>query len=141
MKTNYYIILLISSLFFSCKPTVKEADLQKLNGYWEIESVETTDKKVKQYNVNLTVDYFQLNKKLKGFRKKATADFSGIYKSNNRKDSIYIKKEQDLFILTTNTRVHSQTETILEITDDKLILENERGIIYHYKKHQKFDFN
>lgn len=141
MKTNYYFLILTFSLFFSCKPTIKDTDLQKLNGYWEIESVETTDKKIKKYNVNLTVDYFLVNRNLNGFRKKATADFSGTYKSNNRKDSIYIKKIKDLFILTTNTQVHSQTETILEISDDKLILKNEQGIIYHYKKHQKLDFN
>lgn len=137
----YYTITFLIFLVTSCQTGSKKIDLQQLNGYWEIESVTTNDNKVKQYKINTTVEYFQLDENLKGFRKKAMADFSGKYKSNNRKDSISIKKEGDNYYLNTNTQVHSQKEKIIELTAQKLLLENETGYKYLFKRHQKIDLN
>ncbi|MFD0964019.1 hypothetical protein [Pseudofulvibacter geojedonensis] len=142
MKTKFYFFLIVLSfLLNSCNHKNKEIDLEQLNGYWEIETVETTDQKVRQYNINTTVEYFYLDSNFKGYRKKATADISGKYRSNNRKDSITIKDEDGVFFLKTNTQIHSQKEKILELTQEKLLLENETGNKYFYKRHQKLDFN
>lgn len=142
MKSKlYYLLAILSILLSSCQTASNTIDIEQLNGYWEIESVTTSDHKVKQYQVNTTVEYFQVDKNLKGFRKKATADFSGTYKSNKRKDQIVIEHQSDQYYLITNTQVHSQKERILTLSSDKLILENETGNKYLYKRHQKLDFH
>ena len=80
-----------SILFFiliSCTDKVTQQDLQQLNGYWDIDKVESVDKEVTEYRANSTIDYYFLNDKNEGYRKKTTLDFSGTYKTNNIKDRI-----------------------------------------------------
>ena len=64
---SYSIVLLV---LVGCARQIQQDDLVHLNGYWEIELVESATKKIKKYSVNTTVDYFSIDAKGNGFRKK-----------------------------------------------------------------------
>jgi len=128
-------------LFMSCSKTVQHKDLQKLNGYWEIELVESAHKKIKKYAVNTTVDYFSIDKKGVGYRIKTKTDFSGKYKTNHVKDTLRVVFKNNHFVLQTHTPYDQWEENIVELTDNTLVLENDKGILFHYKKHIKYNLD
>src|SRR5690606_6245952 len=81
MRQIYPFILLL--MLLGCKKiAVAEADLQYLNGYWEIAEVEFPDGSKKQYTVNPSVDFIKLNDG-EGFRKKMQPKFDGTYNTTN----------------------------------------------------------
>ncbi len=138
---NYKVIIItVLVVFVGCNTPVKQEDLQKINGYWEIELVESATKKIKKYGLNTTIDYFNVDKNGNGFRIKTKPDFSGKYKTNKVKDTLHIVFKNKQFVLQTRTPYDSWEETIIKLTDDKLILKNDRGILFHYKKHLKYNF-
>ena len=52
-----------------------------MNGYWEINSVMIEGKEIKNYPFSGTIDYFILDEKNKGFRKKVKPKIDGSSKS------------------------------------------------------------
>ena len=136
-----YFLSLCFFILISCSGKVKQQNLQYLNGYWDIEKVESTEKKITHFGANTTIDYYFLGKDNTGFRKKTMPDFSGTYKSNNLKDSISITKKDGNFVIFTETSLNNWEDIILELTSEKLVLKNETGTLFYYKKHQKFNFN
>lgn len=135
-----HISIIIIFIFLSCNNQVTINDVQKLNGYWDISKVVDTDNKVTEYKINSTIDYYFINKKNKGFRKKTTLDLSGKYKTNNLKDSISVEKKNGNIIIKTTTALNNWEDTIVKITPDELVLKNEAGVLFYYKKHQKIKF-
>jgi len=139
---NYkFSVALFFVFLISCSKTVQQKDLQKLNGYWEIDLVESAHKKIKKYGMNTTVDFFKIDDKGKGYRKKMKPDFSGKYKTNHIKDTLQVVFKNEHFILQTRTAYDSWEEIIVKLTDDELVLENDKGILFHYRKHKKYNFN
>lgn len=136
MKYTLYFILL---LFINCTSTVTEKDLQFLNGYWEIEKVVSAKNKTTQYGINATIDFYFIDNNNIGYRKKTTPDFSGKYKVNNIKDSIRISKKNKQFVIHTSTALASWDDIIIKLTSKELVLENEKGARFHYKKYQKLN--
>ncbi|MGB1269149.1 MAG: hypothetical protein ACPG45_05375 [Flavobacteriaceae bacterium] len=137
MKTLFSLLLIVAT---SCSKNITQDDLQHLNGYWDIEFVESEAKKITKFGVNSTIDFYYLNDNNKGYRKKVKPDFSGKYKTNNIKDSIRITNENNQFIIHTSTPLDSWEDIIIELTPEKLILQNDKGVLFHYKKHEKYNF-
>ena len=81
-----------------------------------------------------------MNHNNKGYRKKVKPDFSGKYKTNNIKDSIIITHKNEQFTIHTSTPLDSWDDIIIELTPKKLILKNDKGVLFHYKKHEKYNF-
>jgi hypothetical protein len=129
------IISLISILafFISCKKEVTQNDLKKINGYWEIEFVKFPNGDKKDYKVNSTIDYFEL-KKDKGYRQKVMPQLDGTYKTNNLKENVYVKNEDDSYFLFYSTNYGKWQEEIIEVQDSILVLKNAKEVEYHYKK-------
>ena len=46
------VLFLVFGALVSCKQSIAEADLQNLNGYWEIEKVMLPDGEKKEYKIN-----------------------------------------------------------------------------------------
>ena len=136
-------LAIVALCFVACsKNKISQEDLALINGYWEIDKVETPKNQSKQYNVNTTIDFFQLDNANKGFRKKLVPDFSGKYKGNNHKISIEIKQNDEKFVLinTSKNIKDKWEEEIIAIDTATLVIKNDRNIIYYYKKHEKFNF-
>ena len=97
------VIIVISVLLLSCNQTITQKDIDKLNGYWEIEKVIKQDGDKKEYKINEAIDYIEI-KNNKGFRKKVYPQFDGKYLVNDLKEEIstqlnYIKEWGGRFVV------------------------------------------
>ena len=135
MKRILLLIVLVSVL--SCKQKITEADLSNLNGYWEIEKVELPDGDKKEYKVNETIDFFEIDGN-KGFRKKVMPQLDGTYLTNDIQEDIVIAVKDGDATIQYKTTYASWKEEIIELTKDKLVVKNEQDLEYHYKRPVKF---
>lgn len=132
---KYYLFLLLTVLI-SCKGEVSSKEISNLNGYWEIEKVELPDGSSKQYKINESIDYFKINDSLKGFRKKVILQLDGNLLTNDVKENVEVITANDLLFLDYSTDYAQWKEEVLELSNDKLVLKNENGISYFYKRKQ-----
>ena len=134
---NTLLFFLLSILFVSCKPSVNEADLAKINGYWEIQKVELPQGGKKEYKVNETIDFFSLKNNL-GFRQKVMPQLDGTYLTNDIKENIKVTNLDGVFYIDYTTNYGKWKEEILEIQDSVLVLKNKDDLEYHYKRQVPF---
>ena len=133
---RYLSIILFSILLFSCDKTYTDAELAKINGYWEIESVVMKDS-VKEYKVNSTIDYFELKGKT-GFRKKVMPQLDGTYRMNDLSEKLEIVQDSGKVYIHYKTDYAQWQEEIVELTGEELVLKNSHNMEYHYKKPEPF---
>jgi hypothetical protein len=131
------LFFLIGILFISCKQSITDADVNKINGYWEIEKVILKDGEKKDFKVNETIDFFMVKEK-KGFRQKVMPQFDGTFKTNDIKESILVSNDNGNYYINYSTQYGKWKEEILEIKDSVLVLKNKDNLEYHYKKHIPF---
>ena len=123
-------IILISSLIFSCS---NNYETEFLTGYWEIVSVSLNGEKLKNYTFNNTVDYFELNDKNQGYRKKMKPRIDGNYEINMHKIEFKIdKNKNDIYLVYGKSK--GFVETIVKIDSTNLHLKNADGYLYEYKR-------
>lgn len=136
MKKALY-ILVLAFVFTSCKQTITDQDINKINGYWEIEKVLLKDGEKKDYKMNETVDHFQVSNN-KGFRKKLMPQFDGTYLTNDVVEKISISSKDGSYFINYSTSYGKWQEEIIEIKDSTLVLKNKEEQEYYYKKYQGF---
>lgn len=129
--------LLFFTLLISCGNSISDKDLAKLNGYWEIEKAILPDGTVNEYNINPTIDFFEL-KDTVGIRKKVMPQLDGTYLVNNTSEKISISKTKNKVYINYTTEYAKWEEEIIELNDKKLILKNSHDIEYQYKKPEPF---
>lgn len=132
-----YFVLLVFTILVSCTEKISVKEISNLNGYWEIEKVELPDGSSKEYKINESVDYFEVNDSLKGFRKKVIFQLDGKLLANDVKENIEVVSIDDLMFLNYTTEYAKWKEEIIELTQQKLILKNEHGISYFYKRKER----
>lgn len=123
----------IGLIFSSCKQSIKETDITKINGYWEIVKVELPDGGKKEYNVNPTIDFFEIKDK-KGFRQKVMPQLNGKYLTNDIREEISVTNEEGDYFINYTTQYGKWKEEIIEIQDSVLVLKNKENLEYHYKR-------
>lgn len=133
----------ISLLFFvlfliSCN-SVSDEDIKNLNGYWEIKQVKLENGETKDYKVNETIDYIQVENNA-GFRQKVMPQFDGTFRTNTLKDVIKIVKAKDAYFIENKTPYGIWKEQILKLEDSTLVLKNQQNLEYTYKKFKPFSF-
>lgn len=131
------LLLFVSIVTLSCGNSISEADLVKLNGYWEIETAVMPDGSEKEYKINTTIDFFELNGKT-GFRKKVMPQFDGSYRMNDLSEKISIVQDSGKTYVSYVTDYAKWKEEIVELNDKKLVLKNNHDMEYHYKKPEPF---
>lgn len=130
-------LLIVCFVLISCHSGIKEEDIQKLNGYWEISQVDLPGGGKKDYKVNETIDFFEL-KDNQGFRQKVMPQFDGTYKTNGLKESIKVFKTGDIYFIECKTNYGKWNEEIISIEDSTLILRNKDKLEYTYKRFKPF---
>lgn len=130
-------VLIVCLVLISCHSNVKEEDLTKLNGYWEIKQVDLPNGEKKEYKVNETIDFFELTNK-QGFRQKVMPQFDGTYKTNGLKESIKVFKTDDTYFIEGKTEYGKWNEEIISIEDSTLVLKNKDKLEYTYKRFKPF---
>lgn len=128
-----FLIIFTSFFIFACNKSISDADINKLNGYWEIEKVVFPDGTQKEYAINETFDYFDV-KNNKGFRKKVMPQLNGTFIANESLEKINIRKEQDKYFIYYTTDFSKWKEELLAVSDEELVLINDAKKEYHYKK-------
>jgi hypothetical protein len=131
------LLFFIGTLLLSCKQSISEKDISKMNGYWEIEKVELPDGNMKDYKVNETIDFFQIKDKA-GFRQKVMPQLDGKYLTNGIKENISISNENGDYFINYSTNYGKWKEEIIEIKDSVLVLKNKEQLEYHYKRQIPF---
>jgi len=134
---NFTLVAFTSLVMFSCNSKVSEDDIANINGYWEIESVIMPDGSEKDYTVNPTIDYFEIKGKT-GLRKKVMPQFDGTYKVNDGSEKITITQKDDKTYIDYVTTYAKWQEELITLSDDELVVKNQHGIEYHYKKPEPF---
>jgi hypothetical protein len=132
MKSIFFYLFVVF-IFTSCQDKVSKESLSMINGYWEIQKVEFPNHEKKEYTVNETVDFIEW-KNEKGFRKKVTPQLDGTYLTNDEFETIQIKDSSGHFYLFYQTKYSKWKEQIQVLTDSILIVKNEQGFEYHYKR-------
>ena len=135
MKKIFFLLDIIS--FISCQQEIKQEDITKLNGYWEIKEVKKTDGEKKEYKVNETIDFFEVKKNV-GFRQKVMPQFDGTFKTNDIKESIKIIDSNKVYFIQYTTDYGKWKEQIIELKDSTLVLKNKDNLEYTYKKFKPF---
>ena len=133
MKHTSLILILI--LFFSCAPN-PEIFTPYINGYWEIDNVTLLNGNNRDYNYNDTIDYFELNDSLIGFRKKLKPTFLGTFETSKDVENIKIVLENDSLNIYYSTAFSSWKETILFATKEQLKIINQNKDVYLYRRYQ-----
>ncbi|MFN3755472.1 MAG: hypothetical protein ACK4RM_00815 [Flavobacterium sp.] len=129
---NYIVFTLV---FFSCGKNIHHDDIHYLNGYWEIKEVVFPNGVKKEYTINETIDFFKWNDSI-GSRTKVKPQLDGTYVSNYVEESIKLSIQSGQYILNYQTDLDQWQEIILKMTNDELILQNEKQIQYHYKRYE-----
>ena len=127
-------IFVVSALFFiSCSKKVDATDINKMNGYWEIEKVVFPNGKEKKYGINEMYDFFQV-KDFVGIRKKVTPTLAGNYLVNLDAEKITIQEGKDKFVVHYATFYSQWDEELISISENEMVLKNDKAVEYHYKR-------
>lgn len=133
MRYVYILVALIG--LAACKNKVEKLDLPYLNGYWEIEKVTFPDGSEKEYVVNTSIDYIEVND-YEGFRKKVQPNFGGTYITSNDAELFTIYENNGVFTLNYKTELSEWHEKIENLSDNNFTVLSEENIKYHYKRFQ-----
>ena len=129
-KINFVIISLFGLIFYSFNET---KNLKYMNGYWEINSVMIEGKEIKNYPFSGTIDYFILDEKNKGFRKKVKPKIDGSFEINMHEIKFEIEmKKNDIYLVYGKGK--NFVESVVKLDSTKMILKNMDGFVYEYKR-------
>lgn len=128
-----YLVLLILFLSIGCSEDITGEDLKKLNGYWEIDRVTFPNGKTKEYTVNTSVDYIQLEG-FEGFRKKVHPKLNGTFETSNDAEIFLISKEKEGFFINYKTQLSEWSERLITLESDSFSVVNSEKIEYQYKR-------
>lgn len=127
-------ILFVSFLFISCKQKIDPSDIAKINGYWEIEKVVFDEGKDKDYTINESYDFFQIDAKKDGFRKKVMPQLDGTFIVNDTYESLKVRFADDKVYFDYTTPYAKWSEELISVSKDKMVFKNTENKEYHYKK-------
>ncbi|MBT0608542.1 lipocalin family protein [Aequorivita echinoideorum] len=137
---NYFVtIFAITILATSCSKPNPEVQKNKLNGYWEIKTVQMPDGKKKEFKINTVIDFMEM-KGDSGTRTKVSPKIDGSFVTNGASEKFILKIEDDSLRLYYKTPFDSWKETVIEAKDSLLKVKNRDNKIYTYSKFRKFDF-
>ncbi len=129
-KINFVIITLFGLIFYSCNEI---KNLQYINGYWEINSVMIEGKEIKNYPFSGTLDYFIIDEKNKGFRKKVKPKIDGSFEINMHEINFEIEmKKNEIYLVYGKGK--NFVESVIKLDSTKMILKNMDGYVYEYKR-------
>jgi hypothetical protein len=123
---------------FSCKQENPEEIISHISGYWEIEEVTSAEGERKEFTINMLVDYIEINDK-EGFRKKVAPQLDGTFNITDDAEKIKVKTENNQVQLQYSTPFDEWTETVVKADKNQLVLKNETGTVYTYKRFENLN--
>ena len=135
MKRLHLIYILIVTSLVSCTQTPDEK-LTHLEGYWEIADVTTADGAKREFSLSQNIDFFEIQDNQIGIRKKVQPDINGHFTTSQSSENIDIEINGDTLVLKYTTAFDSWKETVIKASKDQLILLNEDGNTYTYRRYE-----
>lgn len=133
MMKNSLKILFVCLFLVSCQQKITTEDIQKLNGYWEIEKVTFDEGEDKEYKMNENFDYFKIANN-EGIRRKVRPQFNGTFLFNEDYENVKVRFDKDHVYLDYSTPYAKWTEELLKLTDESMLIKNDQNKEYEYKK-------
>ena len=130
-KINAFVLCLLFIFVVSCS-TNERIQIDRLNGYWEIEFVYQNGEKFFPKISKPTFDHYQIEYP-KGFLNKVTLELNGSYKTSKDKTFFEIEKKQEKYYINYKSRWDEWKFRINFLDSQKLILENANRA-FHYKR-------
>lgn len=128
-------LLFITISLIGCGSPISKPDLNQLNGYWEIVSVEFADGQKKTYTVNPSIDYIEL-KEMKGFKKKMHPKFDGTYDTSNDLEAFSIIQKEGIFLISYQNNLSAWEEQLIKLEENTFTIVNEDNVTYSYKRYE-----
>jgi len=128
-----FLITSLLILLASCNGKINQEDLIQLNGYWEIEKVILASGELKEYKINTTVDYIQIEKD-QGFRKKVYPKLDGSFDTTDDAKKFSVIDSSGVLLLSYENSLSSWKEQLLTLDKNSFSVKNEEEITYYYKK-------
>ena len=133
------IALLFITTLISCQSDVNSY-IPFIEGYWEIVSVTKDEKKIKDYKMSGSIDYFKVNPDLSGYRKKMTPRFDGAFEMSQHESNFTLSViDHHLWLNYTNNGVYYREE-IIRANNSSLVISNADGFLYTYKPYEPLIF-
>jgi hypothetical protein len=133
------IALLLFTTLNSCQSDVSSY-IPFVEGYWEIVSVTKDQKKIKDYKMSGSIDYFKVNPDLSGYRKKMTPRFDGAFEMSQHESNFTLSViDHHLWLNYTNNGVYYREE-IIRANNSSLVISNADGFLYTYKPYEPLTF-
>ena len=134
------ITLLLASLLYSCQSDVINY-IPYVEGYWEIVSATKDQKKIKDFKISGTIDYFKINDNLSGYRKKVTPRFDGAFEISQDQSNFKLSIEDHQLRVNYNNNGIAYKEQIMRANETSLIISNSNGFSYTYKPYEPLIFD
>ena len=125
-------------LFFFIISCDKQINLDLINGYWEIVSVSKNNEFVKEYPFSNAVDFFIIDSLNNGYRKKIKPKINGSFEITLHEIPISIKNNNNSYEIKYYSAGNQYVETISKLDQNRLVIKNSEGIIFSYKRFEKY---
>ena len=125
-------------LFFFIISCDKQINLDLINGYWEIVSVSKNNEFIKEYPFSNAVDFFIIDSLNNGYRKKIKPKINGSFEITLHEIPISIKNSNNFYEIKYYSTGNQYTETISKLDQNRLVIKNSEGIIFSYKRFEKY---
>lgn len=136
LKVCYFLAIFVC---VSCTNKDPKDQIQFIDGYWEIKSVEMPDGSMREFTVNTSVDFIEVNGD-SGVRKKLMPRLDGSFKEFPTREKFTLVTRNDSLLMYYQTPFANWMETVIEATDSILIVENKDRKAYVYKRFRKLEF-
>jgi|TARA_B110000967_G_scaffold199465_1_gene233895 hypothetical protein len=134
------ILILLISLLYNCQSDVTNY-IPFVEGYWEIVSATKDQKKIKDFKISGSIDYFKINDDLSGYRKKVTPRFDGAFEISQDQSNFELSVEDHQLWIIYNSNGITYKEEITSASEASLIISNSDGFIYSYKPYEPLIFD
>ncbi|MHC5202701.1 hypothetical protein [Myroides sp. LJL119] len=134
---KYLQILLTSLLVISlsgCTGELSKDELQDIAGYWEISKAKLPDGTTRDFSINASIDFFQIDSSGNGLRYKVMPQFNGEYLTNDVPEQFHISFQDKVNWINYSTEFSSWKEELVKLNEKELVVKNQNDIIYIYKR-------
>ena len=125
-------------LFFFTLSCNKQINLDLINGYWEIVSVSKNNEFIKEYPFSNAVDFFVIDSLNNGYRKKIKPKINGSFEITLHEIPISITNNNNSYEINYYSAGNQYIETINKLDQNRLVIKNSEGIIFSYKRFEKY---
>lgn len=127
------LLIIVSCFTIGCNRMSSEEQIENINGYWEIKSVQPQEGNPTKYQFNEVVDYINIQDS-NGYRKKVRPQLDGSFITTDNLEVLTVRIENDSINLYYETPYDSWKETLLSSEEEEIKMLNRNGTIYTYKR-------